>query len=70
MSVARVKEIVIALFFVGDFGWVRHLGVAEDSRGVAFLVFLYIEKGIFFHILPYIIAIECQIPVVRTAAAS
>ena len=49
LSVARVKEIVISLFFVGDFGWVRHLGVAEDNRGVAFFVFLYIKKGIFFH---------------------
>ena len=45
---ARVKETLIALFFVSDFGWVRHLGVAEDNRGVAFLVFLYIEKGFFF----------------------
>ena len=26
-------------------------------------LFLYIEKGIFFHILSYIFAIECQIPV-------
>ena len=50
LSVARVKEIVIAIFFVGDFGWVRHLGAAEDSRGVAFLVFLYVEKRVFFHI--------------------
>ena len=49
--------------FVGDFGWLRHLGVAEDNRDVAFLVSLYIEKGIFFHILSYIFAIECQIPV-------
>ena len=65
LSVAREKEIVIAFFFVGDFGWVRHLGVTEDNRGVAFLVFLYIEKGIFFHILSYIFSIECQIPVVR-----
>ena len=48
LSVARVKEIVIALFYIGDFGWARHLGVAEDNQGVAFLVFLYIEKGIFF----------------------
>ena len=53
-----------SFFFVGDFGWVRHLGVAEDNRGVAFLVFLYIEKGIFFHIWSYIFAIECQIPMV------
>ena len=27
-------------------------------------VFLYIEKGIFFHIWSYIFAIECQIPVI------
>ena len=27
--------------FVDDFGWVRHLGVVEDNRGVAFLVFIY-----------------------------
>ena len=27
---------------VGDFWWVRHLGVVEDYGGVAFLVFLYI----------------------------
>ena len=40
--------------FVGDFGWVRHLGVAEDNRDVAFLVFLYIEKGTFFsHFIIY-----------------
>ena len=64
LSVTRVKEIVIALFLVGDFGWVRHLGVAVDNRGVAFLVFLYTEKGIFFHILSYIFATECQIPVI------
>ena len=50
LSVARVKEILNALFSVGDFGWVRHLGVPEDNRGVAFPVFLYIDKGIFFHI--------------------
>ena len=50
--------------FVGDFGWLRHVGVAEDNRDVAFLVFLYTEKGIFFHILSYIFATECQIPVV------
>ena len=49
--------------FVGGFGWLRHLGVAEDNRDVAFLVFLYTEKGIFFHILSYIFATECQIPV-------
>ena len=36
-----------------------------DNRGVAFLVFLSIEKGIFFHILSYIFAIKCQIPVVE-----
>ena len=54
---------MIALFFVGDFGWVRHLGVAADNRGIAFHVFLYMEKGIFFHILSYIFDIECQIPV-------
>ena len=51
--------------FVGDFGWLRHLGVAEDNRDVAFLFSLYIEKGIFFHILSYIFAIECQIPVLQ-----
>ena len=50
LSVARVKEIVITLFFVGNFGWVWQLGVAADNRGFAFLVFLYIEKGIFFYI--------------------
>ena len=27
LSVARVKETVIAHFFVGDFGLIRHLGV-------------------------------------------
>ena len=43
--------------FVGDFGWVRHLGVAEDNRDVAFLVFLYIENGIFFHILSYVFSL-------------
>ena len=54
LSVARLKEIVIALFFVCNFGWVRHLCVAEDNRGIAFLVFLYIEKGIFFsHFILY-----------------
>ena len=41
-GIARVKEIVITLFFFGDFGWVRHVGVAYDNRGVALLVFLYI----------------------------
>ena len=50
LSVTRVNEIVVALFFVGDFGWVRYLGVVKGNQGVAFLVFLYIEKGIFFHI--------------------
>ena len=65
LSVTRVKEIVIALFFVGDFGWFRHLGVAEDNRGVAFLVFLYIYKGIFFPIESYIFSIEYQIPVFK-----
>ena len=40
--------------FVGDFGWLRHLGVAEDNRDVAFLVSLYMEKGIFFsHFIIY-----------------
>ena len=57
LSVASVKEIVIALFFVGDFGWVRHLGVAEYNRGIAFLVFLYKERGIFFHILSYLFSL-------------
>ena len=69
LSVASVKEIVITLFFVGDFGWVRHLGVAEDNRGVAFLVFLYLEKGIFFHILSYIFTIKCQTPVKKRKGA-
>ena len=27
-------------------------------------MFLSIEKGIFFHILSYIFAVECQIPVI------
>ena len=31
LSVARAKEIVITPCFVGDFGWVRHLCVAEGD---------------------------------------
>ena len=46
----RSKEIVTTFCFVGDCGWVWHLDVVEENRGIAFLVFLYIEKGIFFHI--------------------
>ena len=37
--------------FVGDFGWLRHLGVAEDNRDVAFLVSLYREGNIFPHFI-------------------
>ena len=51
--------------FVGDCRWVGHLDVVEDNREVAFLVFLYIEMGIFFHISSYIFTIECRIPVIR-----
>ena len=39
--------------FVGDFGWLRHLGVAEDNRDVAFLVSLYREENIFSHFIIY-----------------
>ena len=36
LSVASVKEIVIALFFVGDFGWVSHLAEAEALHSLCF----------------------------------
>ena len=50
--------------FVGDSGWVRHLGVAEDNQSVAFRVFFVcIEVNIFFT-FDLIFAIECQIPVI------
>ena len=48
-----VKEIVTTFCFVGDFGWLRHLGVAEDNRDFAFLVSLYREGNIFSHFIIY-----------------
>ena len=54
LSVSRVKEIVITLFFVDDLGWLRHFGVRRIIEALHSLCFFIYRRGIFFsHLIIY-----------------
>ena len=48
LSIARLKEIMINVCFMGDFGWERVSGASASNRDVAFLVFILYRGDFFF----------------------